>query len=170
MLYLQRTNRLLHRVGDRVGVGAQSSSCLQPDCAECSDGHENHCTKSTNTYGDNFKDGSGKSYGGYADYSRVPSHFVFKIPDEISSAQVAPMLCGGITVFSPLKRNGAGPGTKVGIVGIGGLGHFGLLYAKVCNMILTARLLRILIVSLARLLDARKLSLSVVRALRNQTL
>jgi len=118
------------KVGDRVGVGAQSSSCLKPDCAECSEGHENHCTNSTNTYGDKFKDGSGKSYGGYADYSRVPSHFVFKIPKEISSAEVAPMLCGGITVFSPLKRNGAGPGKKVGIVGIGGLGHFGLLYAK----------------------------------------
>lgn len=61
----------------------------------------------------------------------MPSHFVFKVPDEISFEDVAPMLCGGITVYSPLKQNGAGPGKRVGIVGIGGLGHFGLLYAKV---------------------------------------
>jgi alcohol dehydrogenase (NADP+) len=55
---------------------------------------------------------------------------VFKIPEALSSAEAAPMLCGGITVFSPLVRNGAGPGKKVGIVGIGGLGHFGVLFAK----------------------------------------
>jgi len=119
------------RVGDRVGVGAQSSSCLKPECEECSSGIENHCANFTGTYNSKYPDGS-KSYGGYADYSRVPSHFVFKIPEEIPSEDVAPMLCGGITVYSPLKRNGAGPGKRVGIVGIGGLGHFGLLYAKVC--------------------------------------
>jgi len=113
-----------------VGVGTQSSSCLKPECEECSSGIENHCANSTNTYDSKYLDGS-KSYGGYADYSRVPSHFVFKVPDEISFEDVAPMLCGGITVYSPLKQNGAGPGKRVGIVGIGGLGHFGLLYAKV---------------------------------------
>jgi len=118
------------RVGDRVGVGAQSSSCLKPDCEECSAGLENHCTRMVGTYNGKYPDGS-KSYGGYADYCRAPSHFVFKIPDGIPSEEAAPMLCGGITVFSPLHKNGAGPGKKVGIVGIGGLGHFGLLYAKV---------------------------------------
>ena len=76
-----------------------------------------------------YKDGS-KSYGGYADYARVPSHFVIKIPDGLSSELAAPMLCGGITVFSPLKQEGAGPGKTVGVVGIGGLGHFALLFAK----------------------------------------
>ena len=81
------------------------------------------------TYNGQYPDGS-KSYGGYADYCRAPSHFVLKIPDAIPSDEAAPMLCGGITVFAPLKKNGAGPGKKVGIVGIGGLGHFGLLYAK----------------------------------------
>lgn len=119
------------RVGDRVGVGAQSSSCLKPDCEECSNGVENHCQNvgMTNTYDDRYPDGS-KSYGGYADYWRGPSHFIFKIPEQISSEDAAPMLCGGITLYSPLKRNGCGPGKKVGIIGIGGLGHFGILYAK----------------------------------------
>jgi len=76
-----------------------------------------------------FKDG-GKAYGGYANYWRGPSHFVFKIPEQLSSEEAAPMLCGGVTTYSPLVQNGAGPGTRVGIVGIGGLGHFGLLWAK----------------------------------------
>ncbi|KAL8798885.1 MAG: hypothetical protein Q9182_006315 [Xanthomendoza sp. 2 TL-2023] len=118
------------KVGDRVGVGAQSSSCLKPECEECSNGVENHCQiANVNTYDDKYPDGS-KSYGGYADYWRGPSHFVFKIPEQISSEAAAPMLCGGITLYSPLKRNGCGPGKSVGIIGIGGLGHFGLLYAK----------------------------------------
>ncbi len=72
-----------------------------------------------------------KSYGGYADYARVPSYFVINILDEILSEHAAPMLCGGVTFYPPLKKNGAGPGKRVGIVGIGGLGHFGILYAKV---------------------------------------
>lgn len=117
------------KVGDRVGVGAQSGSCLKPDCEECSEGLENHCPKTVGTYNGTYPDGS-KSYGGYSDYARVPSHFVFKIPEAIPSEHAAPMLCGGITVYSPLKRHGAGPGKKVGIVGIGGLGHFGVIFSK----------------------------------------
>ncbi|MCJ1426210.1 hypothetical protein MMC29_004113 [Sticta canariensis] len=117
------------KVGDRVGVGAQSRSCLKPDCEECSSDQEHMCSEIVCTYNDQYLDGS-KSYGGYSDYARVPSHFVIKIPDAIRSEDAAPMLCGGITVYSPLKKNGAGPGKKVGVVGIGGLGHFGLLYAK----------------------------------------
>lgn len=81
------------------------------------------------TYSSKYPDGS-KSYGGYAKYVRVPSHFVVQIPKELDSADAAPMLCGGVTVWSPLNRAGAGPGKNVGIVGIGGLGHFGLLWAK----------------------------------------
>ena len=81
------------------------------------------------TYNGKYADGS-KSYGGYSDYCRAPSHFVIKIPDNISSEEAAPMLCGGITTFAPLKKNGCGPGKTVGIVGVGGLGHFGILYAK----------------------------------------
>jgi alcohol dehydrogenase (NADP+) len=84
----------------------------------------------TGTYDSKYPNGD-KSYGGYANYWRGPSHFVLKIPDSIPSEDAAPMLCGGITVFSPLTKNGCGPGKWVGIVGVGGLGHFGLLYAKV---------------------------------------
>lgn len=119
------------KVGDRVGVGAQSSSCLKPDCAECADNNEQHCQNAmVPTFNSRYPGDIGKSYGGYADYWRGPSHFVFKIPEELSSEDAAPMLCGGITSFSPLMRNGAGPGKKVGIVGIGGLGHYGILFAK----------------------------------------
>lgn len=104
------------KVGDRVGVGAQSLSCLKPDCEECSAGIEQHCPRQTTTFDSKFPDGS-KSYGGYALYSRVPSHFVFKIPEGVDSADAAPMLCGGVTTYSPLKHNGCGPGKKVGIIG-----------------------------------------------------
>ncbi|RDW67563.1 zinc-binding dehydrogenase-2 [Coleophoma cylindrospora] len=100
------------KLGDRVGVGAQALSCLEPDCPDL------------------YPDGLGKSYGGYADYNRTNGHFVFPIPDGLDSADAAPMLCGGVTVYSPLKQNGCGPGKTVGIVGVGGLGHFGVLFAK----------------------------------------
>lgn len=60
----------------------------------------------------------------------MTSHFVMKIPDGIPSEAAAPMLCGGITLYSPLKNHGCGPGKKVGIIGVGGLGHFGVLFAK----------------------------------------
>ena len=106
------------RVGDRVGVGAKSQSCLKPDCEQCRNGAENYCPHGVDTYNAVFANGS-KSMGGYSDYARVPSHFVLKIPAALSSADAAPMLCGGITVYAPLKRAGAGPGKSVGIVGIG---------------------------------------------------
>ncbi|KAJ9141748.1 NADP-dependent alcohol dehydrogenase (Zinc-binding dehydrogenase) [Pleurostoma richardsiae] len=119
------------KVGDRVGVGAQARSCLQPDCYECTHGLENHCARgNVNTYGSVYPNDEGKSYGGYADYNRTNGHFVFQIPEGLSSEDAAPMLCGGITVFSPLKQNGCGPGKTVGIVGVGGLGHFAVLWAK----------------------------------------
>lgn len=118
------------RVGDRVGVGAQARSCLSPDCPECSSGRESYCAKSVNTYGSVYPNGEGKSYGGYADYNRTHNRFVIKIPEGLPSELAAPLLCGGITAFSPLKHNGCGPGKTVGIVGVGGLGHFGVLFAK----------------------------------------
>ncbi|KAG8861344.1 hypothetical protein FRB91_008210 [Serendipita sp. 411] len=118
-------------VGDRVGVGAQCDSCLgrKGNCEECAAGLENHCSHMTTTYDGKFLNGD-KSYGGYAKYHRSPSHFVFKIPDGLPSSAAAPMLCGGITMYSPLKNNGCSPGKRVGIVGVGGLGHFGILWAK----------------------------------------
>jgi len=123
-----KTGRI--KVGDRVGVGAQAASCLQ--CDECQAGKESYCSArggNVGTYNSRYPDGS-YSMGGYATHTRVHEHFVVKIPDQLSSAAAAPMLCGGITVYSPLKKWGAGPGKKVGIIGVGGLGHFGILFAK----------------------------------------
>jgi alcohol dehydrogenase (NADP+) len=74
-----------------------------------------------------------KSYGGYATHHRAPCYFMFKIPDGVESAHAASMLCGGITTYSPLKVNGCGPGKRVGIAAVGGLEHFGILYAKALN-------------------------------------
>ncbi|RYP17470.1 hypothetical protein DL765_004516 [Monosporascus sp. GIB2] len=119
------------KVGDRVGVGAQARSCLKRDCPDCSSGLENNCrNESLHTYGSVYPDDEGKTYGGYADHNRTNGHFVFKIPDGLDSADAAPMLCGGVTMFAPLKRHGCGPGKRVGIVGVGGLGHFGVLFAR----------------------------------------
>ncbi|KAL4971631.1 chaperonin 10-like protein [Aspergillus desertorum] len=120
------------KVGDRVGVGAQSESCLgrKGECNECATSSEPYCNKHfAGTYNGVFMNG-GKSYGGYALYNRSPAHFAIKIPDAIPSAHAAPMMCGGVTVYSPLKHYGCGPGKTVGIIGIGGLGHFGVLFAK----------------------------------------
>ncbi|KAJ2891462.1 Alcohol dehydrogenase superfamily [Zalerion maritima] len=126
------------KVGDRVGVGAQSDSCqnrpgIRPnkdeDCAECAQGLESYCARMVGTYGSRHFNG-GKSLGGYGLYNRAPGHFVIPIPEGLDSADAAPMLCAGVTVYSPLKRFGAGPGKKVGIVGLGGLGHFGVLFAR----------------------------------------
>lgn len=82
------------------------------------------------TYGEVYPGDIGNSYGGYATHNRTHSRFVFKIPDGLSSAAAAPMLCGGITVYSPLKLYGCGPGKTVGILGVGGLGHFAVMFAK----------------------------------------
>jgi D-arabinose 1-dehydrogenase-like Zn-dependent alcohol dehydrogenase len=81
------------------------------------------------TYNSKYPTGE-KTYGGYSKFWRGDSNFVFAIPDGVDSAEAAPMMCGGVTLYSPLKQNGCGPGKRVGIVGIGGLGHFGLLFAK----------------------------------------
>ncbi|KAJ5096324.1 hypothetical protein NUU61_005680 [Penicillium alfredii] len=117
------------RVGDRVGIGAQSNSCLRADCEACADGQESYCTRMTGTYNGRYADKS-KSYGGFATHWRGPAHFVFRIPDTLPSAEAAPLLCGGVTVYAPLRKHGAGPGKTVGVVGIGGLGHLGILFAR----------------------------------------
>lgn len=116
--------------GDRVGVGAQAGSCLKPDCDQCMHDDEQYCKNNfVMTYGGKWPDGS-KAQGGYAKYWRGSGHFVFKIPDAIPSEEAAPMLCGGVTVYAPLKQNGVGPGKRVGVIGIGGLGHMALMFAK----------------------------------------
>ncbi|RVD84211.1 uncharacterized protein DFL_005973 [Arthrobotrys flagrans] len=117
------------KVGDRVGVGAQSDSCLE--CNLCKTDNEPYCPNFVQTYDMRHKNGD-RTMGGYADYARVPGHFAINLTPypNIPSEILAPMLCGGVTMFSPLKRYGAGPGKKVGIIGLGGLGHFGVMWAK----------------------------------------
>jgi alcohol dehydrogenase (NADP+) len=110
-----------------VGVGAQIGADLT--CDNCKADQENYCPNSIDTYGAPYPDGT-ISQGGYASHIRANDYFVFKIPDNIETSIAAPMLCAGLTVYSPLVRLGAGPGKKVGIIGIGGLGHFALLWAK----------------------------------------
>lgn len=118
--------------GDRVGVGAQVFSCL--DCDRCKANNEPYCQQFVTTYSQPYGKGNPAegyvSQGGYANYIRVHSHFAVPIPEKIPSHLAAPLMCGGLTVYSPLKRNGCKPGANVGIVGIGGIGHMGLLFAK----------------------------------------
>ncbi|KAK7524718.1 chaperonin 10-like protein [Phyllosticta citriasiana] len=115
------------KVGDRVGVGAQISADLT--CGNCKADQENYCPKAIDTYGAPYPDGT-ISQGGYSSHIRAHEYFTFKIPENIEDSLAAPMLCAGLTVYSPLVRLGAGPGKTIGIVGIGGLGHFGILFAK----------------------------------------
>ncbi|KAJ4299848.1 hypothetical protein N0V90_005094 [Kalmusia sp. IMI 367209] len=115
------------KMGDRVGIGAQSGSCLS--CKRCDNGMETQCKKGTNTYNSKYPNG-GKSFGGYAKKWRGPGAYAVHIPDALPSEIAAPMLCGGVTVYNPLIANGAGPGKRVGVVGIGGLGHFAIMFAK----------------------------------------
>lgn len=119
------------KVGDRVGVGAQGDSCLSRfgKCEECETGEENYCDKIVWAYNSTHFNGDNNT-GGFATYHRSPSHFVVKIPDGLESSQAAPMLCGGVTVYRPLKKHGVKPGMTVGVVGVGGLGHYAVLFAK----------------------------------------
>ncbi|TGO42449.1 hypothetical protein BHYA_0008g00390 [Botrytis hyacinthi] len=118
----------LVKPGQRVGVGAQSYSCLQ--CRQCKNDNETYCRHQLDTYGAVWPETGIVSQGGYASHVRTHEHWVFPIPDGLKSEQAAPMLCAGLTAYSPLVRNGCGPGKKVGIVGLGGIGHFGVMFAK----------------------------------------
>lgn len=113
--------------GDRVGVGAQVWSCLE--CELCKNKNENYCPRMVDTYNAQYEDGSW-AHGGFASHIRAHDYFTFKIPDALDTDVAAPLLCAGITTYSPLFRGGVGPGKKVGIIGIGGLGHLGIQFAK----------------------------------------
>ncbi|MET8593399.1 NAD(P)-dependent alcohol dehydrogenase [Streptomyces sp. NPDC005078] len=107
-------------VGDRVGVGCMVDSCRE--CDNCDAGSEQHCTGMVGTYNAIGKDGE-PTYGGYSTHVVVDENFVVRIPDGLSLDVAAPLLCAGITTYSPLKQWGAGPGKKVAVIGLGGLGH-----------------------------------------------
>ena len=121
------------KVGDRVGVGAQIAACLECKC--CKTDNENYCPhkvgmsptiskitkqmfiRSTDTYGAPYPDGT-IAQGGYSSHMRAHEYFTFKIPDNIKTEDAAPMMCAGLTVWSPLERAGCGPGKKIAILGM----------------------------------------------------
>jgi uncharacterized zinc-type alcohol dehydrogenase-like protein len=114
--------------GDRVGVGWQADSCGH--CEWCRKGMENLCAQSVGV--------CVHRNGGYADAVRVNSRFVVPIPEKLESENAAPLLCGGITVYSPLRQHGVNPTSRVGVIGIGGLGHLALQFARAFGAEVTA--------------------------------
>jgi len=123
------------KVGQRVGVGPQQNSC--GTCKECSSNMECYCSKQILTYDTKLPSGY-VTKGGFAEYHIANEKFTFPIPDELSSEHAAPLLCAGITVFTPLKTWGVGPGTRVAILGVGGLGHLAVQYAAALGAHVTA--------------------------------
>ena len=112
------------KVGDKVGVGCYVDSCRT--CPECREGLEQYCSVATIwTYNGRDKEGA-PTYGGYSDRIVVDENYVLRMPDNLPLEACAPLLCAGITLYSPLKHWKAGPGKKVAIVGMGGLGHMGV--------------------------------------------
>jgi len=110
-----------HRVGDRVGVGCMVNSC--GECANCRNGDEQYCIQGmVPTYAGADRDGT-TTQGGYSTHVVVDADYVLSVPESLDAAAAAPLLCAGITTYAPLRRWGAGPGKKVAIGGLGGLGH-----------------------------------------------
>lgn len=110
-----------HAIGDRVGVGCMVNSCRE--CANCVQGEEQYCLNGMiGTYGAIDRDGT-VTQGGYSSHVVVTEDFVVTIPEGLELDVAAPLLCAGITTYSPLRHWGAGPGKKVAVVGLGGLGH-----------------------------------------------
>lgn len=122
------TRLIVGSIGDRVGIGPVVYTCQQKTCMECVKGISNYCPRRIANYNGVLPDGS-KTYGGFANFCRVPGAAAIRIPAAMESASAAPMLCAGITAFVPLKEF-EGKDKRVGIIGLGGLGHFGIMFAK----------------------------------------
>ncbi|GAA2088866.1 NAD(P)-dependent alcohol dehydrogenase [Pseudolysinimonas kribbensis] len=116
-----------HAVGDRVGVGCMVNSC--GECENCRAGEEQYCLNgNVGTYASVDRDGT-ITQGGYSTHVVVTEDFVLSIPDALDLATAAPLLCAGITTYSPLRHWNAGPGMRVAVVGLGGLGHMAVKFA-----------------------------------------
>ncbi|WOJ90781.1 NAD(P)-dependent alcohol dehydrogenase [Methylocapsa polymorpha] len=116
------------KAGDLVGVGCMVDSCRT--CPSCRAGFEQYCEKGFNpTYNGQEKTIGGPTFGGYSNAIVVDESFVLRVSDKLHLAAVAPLLCAGITTYSPLRHWKVGPGQKVGIVGLGGLGHMGVKFS-----------------------------------------
>ncbi|XP_062019618.1 probable mannitol dehydrogenase [Rosa rugosa] len=123
------------KVGDKVGVGCLVGSCKS--CDSCANDLENYCPKSVQTYGANYLDGT-TTYGGYSDIMVANEDFVIRIPDNLPLDGAAPLLCAGITTYSPMRYFGLDkPGMHVGVVGLGGLGHVAVKFAKALGVKVT---------------------------------
>jgi uncharacterized zinc-type alcohol dehydrogenase-like protein len=115
-------------VGQRVGIGWQADSC--GICEWCRSGEEHLCPKAQPTC-------VGR-HGGFADTVRVNSRFAIPVPDSLDAISAAPLLCGGVTVYTPLRNHGARPASRVGVIGIGGLGHLAIQFARAFGSEVTA--------------------------------
>jgi alcohol dehydrogenase (NADP+) len=111
-----------HKLGDAVAVGCMVDSCQ--NCDQCKKGEEQLCREgNTGTYSAKDRVTGAVTYGGYSKHLIVREEFVLRVPDGLDLARTAPLLCAGITTYSPLRTWNAGPGTRVGVIGLGGLGH-----------------------------------------------
>jgi uncharacterized zinc-type alcohol dehydrogenase-like protein len=118
-----------YKVGDHVGVGCFVDSCRE--CAHCRQDLENYCLEGmTGTYNSVERDGKTPTQGGYSNVIVVDQNYVLRIPESLPLDKAAPLLCAGITLYSPLRHWKAGPGKKVAIMGLGGLGHMGVKIAR----------------------------------------
>ena len=116
------------KVGDRIGVGVFIDSCRK--CSSCKAGLEQYCLEGmTGTYNGYERDGKTVAQGGYSNLFVVDEDYAVTVPGNLDMAGVAPLLCAGITLYSPLKNWGAGKGKKVGVIGLGGLGHMGVKFS-----------------------------------------
>ena len=112
------------RVGDKVGIGCFVDSCR--NCDACRQGLEQYCNNVLTTYNGIEKDGKTPTQGGYSNKIIVDENYILRMPDNLAPEHAAPLLCAGITLYSPLIHWKAGPGKKVAITGLGGLGHIGV--------------------------------------------
>lgn len=118
-----------YKVGDRVGVGCMVDSCRT--CEQCAAGEEQFCESGASmTYNGFEQDRRTMTFGGYSQRITVDQAFVVRVPEALPLDRAAPLLCAGITTYSPLKRFGCGPGRKVAVMGLGGLGHVGVRIAR----------------------------------------
>jgi uncharacterized zinc-type alcohol dehydrogenase-like protein len=140
-----------YKVGDHVGVGCFVDSCRT--CSSCKQGLEQFCQEGmTGTYNSLERDGKTPTYGGYSNHIVVNESYVLRIPANIPLDKAAPLLCAGITLYSPLRHWNCGPGKKVAIIGLGGLGHMGVKIAHAMGAEVT-----VLSQSLKKQADGKKL-------------
>ena len=138
------------KVGDLAAIGCMVDSCQ--DCASCAEGFEQYCDKGfTGTYNSRDKEGV-PTQGGYSDFIVVTEGFALHVPKALDLKAVAPLLCAGITLYSPLRHWKAGPGMKIAIAGLGGLGHMGVKFAHAMGAKVT-----VITTSAGKEADARKL-------------